>query len=235
MTYALTGPLTTTHILTFVSETPARQSTDLYVQPHLTAGNDKQRYHAATIQILYNNVGEVRPRSGDLALPILQATLLFPSQHKADTGSRGKQDAPVFKAYYNKQNYSLSGYFHDSSNLGFDSIKALPLVEEWLDTNNYVMCQCPSHSEEMIPIGVLCYSSPFLHREELKQAIVNRHEWQQFTSTPPVSDIYLGDIVAAEKKTKMLFISSERSRQQDLTTLFKKLYDATDKHYPNGT
>jgi len=140
-----------------------------------------------------------------------------------------------FKAYYNKQNYSLSGYFHDSLNLGFDSIKALPLVEEWLDTNNYVMCQCPSHSEEMIPIGVLCYSSPFLHREELKQAIVNRHEWQQITSTPPVFDIYLGDIVAAKKKTKMLFISSERSRQQDLTTLFKKLYDATDKHYPNGT
>jgi hypothetical protein len=68
-----------------------------------------------------------------------------------------------------------------SSNLALDEIKALPVIEEWLDTNNYILHQCPSQSEEMIPIGVLCYGIPFLHQEELKQAILNHQDWHKHT------------------------------------------------------
>jgi hypothetical protein len=124
-----------------------------------------------------------------------------------------------FKPYYQKKKFSLSGFFHINSTLTLDEIKSLPSVEEWLDTNKYHICQCPSQSEEMVPIGVICYSSPFHHREELKQAILYHPTWQpNDKSNPPVFDVYLGDFLAGGKKTKMLFISAERSRQEELTS-----------------
>lgn len=60
-----------------------------------------------------------------------------------------------FKSYHDHQLYSISGYFHISSDLTFDELKAKPLVEEWLDSYHYYMKICPSQAEEMVQIGVL--------------------------------------------------------------------------------
>jgi hypothetical protein len=117
-----------------------------------------------------------------------------------------------FKPYYQKQKFSLSGFFHINSTLTLEEIKSLPAVDEWLDTNKYHVRQCPSQSKEMVPIGVLCYSSPFPYHEELKQAILNHSSWQPNNqSNPTVFHVYLGDFLAGGKKTKMLFISAEKS------------------------
>jgi hypothetical protein len=114
------------------------------------------------------------------------------------------------KPYYQKQQYSISGYFHISSNLTRFEIQALPEVEERLDTNKYHIHQCPSQTKEMIPIGLLCHSSLFLHHEELKSAIIHPPQWQPNSeSKPPIFDIYIGDFLAAGKKTKMLFVLAE--------------------------
>jgi hypothetical protein len=88
----------------------------------------------------------------------------------------------------------------------------------------------------MIPIGILCYSSPFLNREDLKQAIQSHPSWQvDPTEHPPIFDIYLGDFLSSGKKTKMLFVSGEKSKQDDLILQFKTLYDGSQKAYPNGS
>jgi hypothetical protein len=88
----------------------------------------------------------------------------------------------------------------------------------------------------MVPIGILCYSSQFLHHEELKLAITSHSSWQpNDPSNPPIFDIYLGDFLANGKKTKMLFVSSEKSKQQELVEHFKRLYDGSKKSYPNGS
>jgi hypothetical protein len=138
-----------------------------------------------------------------------------------------------FKPYYQKLYYSLSGYFHISSTITLAEIKALPTIKEWLDINNYHLRQCPSQAEEMVPIGILCYSSPFLHHEELKLAITSHSSWQPSDpSNPPIFDIYMGDFLANGKKTKMLFVSSEKSKQQELVDHFKRLYDGSKKTLP---
>lgn len=42
------------------------------------------------------------------------------------------------------------------------------VVLEWIDSYNYFVKLCPSHIEEMVPIGALCYSSVFLFHDDLK-------------------------------------------------------------------
>jgi hypothetical protein len=140
-----------------------------------------------------------------------------------------------FFPYYQKQYYSISGYFHISLNLSLAEIKSLPEVKEWLDNHKYHIRQCPSQTDEMFPIGLLCHGSLFLHREELKSAILNHPLWKPNPdSVAPIFDIYIGDFLAAGKKTKMLFVSAERSRQEEVSNLFKASYDGTQKAYPNG-
>jgi hypothetical protein len=83
-----------------------------------------------------------------------------------------------------------------------------------------------------VPIGLLCHGSLFLHREELKSAILNHPLWKPNPdSAAPIFNIYIGDFLAAGKKTKMLFVSAECSRQEEVSNLFKALYDGTQKAY----
>jgi hypothetical protein len=46
---------------------------------------------------------------------------------------------------------------------------------------------------------------------------------------PPVANIYITNIIADHKRTKMLFISTEKSKQEEVTNIFKKIYDGTLK------
>jgi len=57
---------------------------------------------------------------------------------------------------------------HISSTLSFEQIRSLPTIIEWLDTYNYFIKLFPSQKEEMIQIGVLCYSNVFMYHEDLK-------------------------------------------------------------------
>jgi hypothetical protein len=75
-----------------------------------------------------------------------------------------------------------------------------------------------------------------MHREELKQSIMSHPLWEYADSEdPPVFGIYVSDCIASQKKTKMLFVSSEKSKQDQIINFFKKLYDGDTKKYPQGS
>jgi hypothetical protein len=87
----------------------------------------------------------------------------------------------------------------------------------------------------MIQVGALCYSSVFLFRDDKKKAIMSHPLWQpEVTNPPPIFEIYVGDFNTAGKKSKMLFVSAEKSRKDEVITLIKSIYDGTKKSYPNG-
>ena len=118
-----------------------------------------------------------------------------------------------FKPYYQKQQYSLSGYFHISSTRSFDDLCTIPQVEEWLDTYNSSIKLCPSQSEEMMQIGALCYSNIFIYREDLKAAIIDHPLWNPVDDgSHLIFDLYLSGFIAAGKKTEMIFVSVEKSK-----------------------
>ena len=141
-----------------------------------------------------------------------------------------------FESFYHCQLYSLSGYLHISSQLSFNDITSLPKVQEWLDTNKYIIKLCSSQAEEMVPLGALCYSNVLMHREDLKEAFYNHLLWKtQFPTNSPIIDIYLGDFLASGKKEKMLFVSGEKSKQEELTKFFNILYNGDSKQYHNAS
>lgn len=106
----------------------------------------------------------IRVRSADSAMVILPFQAA--KQHYL---SLTNIDITLLNLYYQKQQYSLSRYMHVSSTLTFDQLHALPTLLEGLDTYNYFIKLCPSHNEEMTPIGALCYSNIFMHCEDLKR------------------------------------------------------------------
>jgi hypothetical protein len=140
-----------------------------------------------------------------------------------------------FIPYYKKQTYSLSGYFHISSSLPFQTIQQNQKINEWLEYNRYYMKLCPSQEEKMVQVGALCFSSIFIYREDLKQSILNHPLWaQRHSEQPPIFELYPADFTGSSSKTKMLFISAERSKQKEIAKFFSDLYDGTTKDYPNG-
>jgi hypothetical protein len=141
-----------------------------------------------------------------------------------------------FCSYYQRQNYSLSGYLHLRSALSFKELVNSPPVQEWLDANRYILKLCPSQVEEMVQIGALCYSHMLMNREVLKAAIIKHDLWKPDDDTdPPIFDLYLSNFIADQKKTKMLFVSSEKSKRTQVIKLFKTIYDSSPKEYPNGS
>lgn len=79
---------------------------------------------------------------------------------------------------------------HISSTLSFEQIRSLPTIIEWLDTYNYFIKLFPSHKEEMIQIGVLCYSNVFMYHEDLKAEILAHPQWlPQDPDNVPILDL----------------------------------------------
>ncbi len=75
-----------------------------------------------------------------------------------------------------------------------------------------------------------------MHREDLKEAFYNHLLWKtQFPTNSPIIDIYLGDFLASGKKEKMLFVSGEKSKQEELTKFFNILYNGDSKQYHNAS
>jgi hypothetical protein len=141
-----------------------------------------------------------------------------------------------YKPFYHRQLYSLSGYFHISSQLSFNDIMSQHRVQEWLDSNQYFIKLCPSQEEEMIPLGALCYSHILMSRDDLKDAIYKHPLWKShFPSISPIFDIYLEYFLASNKKEKMLFVSGEKSKAGILSEFFKILYNGNSKKYSNAS
>jgi len=90
--------------------------------------------------------------------------------------------------------------------------------------------------EEMVKIGALSYSSTFIFRDHLKQAIMTHPSWQQNLrdGTPLIFDLFVSDFLSPGKCTKTLFVSAEKTKQDEVSSLFKQIYDGTGKSYPNG-
>lgn len=140
-----------------------------------------------------------------------------------------------FNPYYKKQFYSLSGYFHISSSMSFNAITEHKDMVEWLEENRYYMKLCTSQNEEMVQIGALCFSSMYIYREDLRLNIMQHSTWNPTNApNPPVFDFLLSDFIGPNKKTKMLFIIGEKSRQNEIAAYFRNLYDGSPKEYPNG-
>jgi hypothetical protein len=104
-----------------------------------------------------------------------------------------------------------------------------------LDAHRYFLRMCPSNAEEMVKIGMLCYSSIFMFRDDLKLAILSHSSWTPSDPlNPPIFDIFVWELNSSLKKTKMLFVSAEKSKQDEVSQLFKSIYDGSQKSYPNG-
>ncbi len=140
-----------------------------------------------------------------------------------------------FRSFHSRQYYSLSGYFHISSSMTLDTLKSHPAIAEWLDSNRYYLKACSSNSEEMVPIGALCFSSIYINRDDLKVSIQHHPSWIfKNDESPPIFDLHPMDFIGPNKKSKMIFVTSEKSKQQQLSEYFQTLYDGSCKEYPNG-
>jgi len=118
--------------------------------------------------------------------------------------------------------YSLSGYFHTGSALPFNDLISHAKVAEWLHVYRYHIKLCPSQHEEILPSGALCYSNVFMHRGGgSNQAIVKHTSWLDSDSSF-ISEIYISDFLSRGKKTKMLLISSKKSKCEQTTKFFKE-------------
>jgi hypothetical protein len=143
------------------------------------------------------------------------------TNHKQITATDDNKMLTYFTPYYKKQFYSLSGYFHVSSSLTFEALQQNQKVNEWLEYNRYYMKLCPNQEEEMVQIGALCFSSIFIYRDDLKQSIIHHPLWtSKHANHPPIFELYTADFTGSSKKTKMLFISAEKSKQNEVAAFF---------------
>jgi len=140
-----------------------------------------------------------------------------------------------FKSYYPNQKSNLSGYINIITNLSFEELDIAPPIYEWLETNRYTMRECPSHEEEMIQLGVFCFGSEYIYREDLKRALQEDPRWQFPTlETAPIIQLTRGEFRSQKKSKKMIFIHTEKSKQHEVAKTLSKMYDGTSKAYPNG-
>jgi hypothetical protein len=112
----------------------------------------------------------------------------------------------------------------------------LPLAE-WLATYQYSIALCHSQEEEMSIIGALCYESLFIHRDSLLKSIMELPEWFALNhgkEKPIIIDLIVKPFKSPGKSMDMIFIRSERSKKEETTQFFLKLYDGTPKRYPRG-
>jgi hypothetical protein len=142
-----------------------------------------------------------------------------------------------FSPWFRDQPHSLSGFLHLNTILEVgDMMQELPLAE-WLATYQYSVKPCKSQVEEMSIIGALCYGSLFLHRDGLLDSIQSLPEWVQLNQgrdTPIIIDLVIKPFKGPGKSADMIFMRSERSKREEATKFFLKLYDGTPKRYPRG-
>lgn len=142
-----------------------------------------------------------------------------------------------FSSWFRDQPHSLSGFLHVQTKLSVEEmVNSFPLAE-WFVTYQYSVKLCRSQEEEMSIIGALCYGSLFIHRDSLLESIQSLLEWiklNQGRETPIVIGLVVKPFRSPGKSADMIFIRSERSKKEEATNFFLKLYDGTPKRYPRG-
>ena len=142
-----------------------------------------------------------------------------------------------FQPWHKEQHYSLSGFFHLNSTIPFQELFTEAPIAQWLDTYQYSVKLCPSQTEEMAVIGSLCYGSLWMYREDLKQHIMNHQEWKKANPDPDhpmIFDLIVRQFRGSKRNTQMIFVTGERSKQEEIREVFKLIYDGTPKSYPRG-
>jgi hypothetical protein len=142
-----------------------------------------------------------------------------------------------FSSWFRDQPHSLSGFLHLSTTLNIESMQTQVPLAEWFATYQYSVTLCRSQDEEMSIIGALCYGSLFLHRDSLLKSILELPEWVQLNQgreKPIIVDLIVKPFKSPGKSTEMIFVRSERSKKEETTKFFLKLYDGTPKRYPRG-
>lgn len=140
-----------------------------------------------------------------------------------------------FRSYHRKQHYSLSGYFHIGTTLSSEILFTHPKMLEWLDSHRYYIKLSPSQTEEMVQIGALLFSSVYIYRADLKISIINHPLWTpKNLGDSPVFELFTSDFIASDKKTRLIFVSAEKTKTEEVAALFSKIYDGKPKAYPNG-
>jgi hypothetical protein len=106
---------------------------------------------------------------------------------------------------------------------------------EWLDGHRYYIKLSPSQHKEMIQIGALLFSSIYIYRADLKLSIINHPLWQpNDIDNPPIFELFTADLIASDKKSRMIFVSAKKTRTDEVAQLFRNIYDGKPKAYPNG-
>ena len=142
-----------------------------------------------------------------------------------------------FSSWYRDQPHSISGFLHLHTTLDLEDMLTKVPLAEWLATYQYSIKLCCSQDEEMSIIGALCYGSLFLHRDDLLKTIVQLPEWAKLNhgkEKPIVIDLVVKPFKCPGKSSDMIFVRSERSKKDEATKFFLKLYDGTPKRYPRG-
>jgi hypothetical protein len=142
-----------------------------------------------------------------------------------------------FQPWHREQHYSLSGFFHLNSTIPYQDLFSLAPIAQWLDTYQYSVKLCPSQTEEMSVIGALCYGSLWMYQKDLKLHIMQDQAWQDVNSDPDhpiIFDLIVRQFRGSRKITQMIFVTAERSKQDIVREIFKKIYDGTPKAYPRG-
>jgi hypothetical protein len=89
----------------------------------------------------------------------------------------------------------------------------------------------------MVQIGALLFSSIYIYIycADLKLSILQHPLWKPNNpSSHPIFELFTADLISNDKKTRMIFVSAEKSRTTEVATLFSTIYDGTPKAYPNG-
>jgi len=142
-----------------------------------------------------------------------------------------------FSSWFRDQPHSLRGFMHLNTVLDIETMQTKLPLAEWLATYQYAIALCRSQTEEMSIIGALCYGSLFIHRDSLLKSILELPEWiklNQGRETPIIIDLIVKPFKSKEKSVDMIFVRSERSKREETTKFFLKLYDGTPKRYPRG-
>jgi hypothetical protein len=142
-----------------------------------------------------------------------------------------------FSSWFRDQPHSLSGFMHLYTVLDINMMQTKLPLAEWLATYQYSIALCRSQEEEMSIIGALCYGSLFIHRDSLLKSIMELPEWITLNhgrEKPIIINLIVKPFKSPGKSIDMIFIRSERSKKEETTQFFLKLYDGTPKRYSRG-
>ena len=132
------------------------------------------------------------------------------------------------------QRFSLTGKMVLETKLTFDELKSK--LEPWLQKNYYEISLSECQTEELVTIGILNHSSFTLNRNDLTKSLKAMIRAQtkelQFEFSIRLDQWFCN--AGVNGGVPMLFVSVERSKIQEGTAFFCKLYNGENTRVPDG-